>query len=941
MDCGTPIPAGAFDAEDEAEKKPAEPQDGAQTAAEEETAADVQSNVHSVGSSTDDGTGETLVFCPNCGMHMQKNPYRCDKCGSALADAPQGLGSGKSSVPLFNTEPSSLDGGYDSISDSDVARIDSFMNGGGVGGLGNDFGADDPSDLFGGGGISADDLSALTAQLANFRASSNDMPSIDAPAKPTTVRQKEPELGKERKVEDFAIDVDEPDESMAYMDNKVPVIDGCSMDEDPSADISLDPYKFLNNSMDDLTEPEPVPEPVAPVFEEPAPVAAAPVPEPITPVFEEPAPVAEEAPVPEPITPVFEEPAPVAEEAPVPEPITPVFEEPAPAAEEAPVPEPVAPIIEPIAPVEEETSVPEPIQPVEPVTPVEEAPKTEPAAPVIEPVVPAAAAAVAATATVAAAADAMEGFIPEEAPFIAEAAPTVGETAPKFEPQLTTAPTSTATDTAKPAAPSFPEPLDIKPSEPAPLRRPSDVIPKPDENAPKKGNLVYCRSCGQDMYDTEAFCKNCNAPYKGAYVPPKHAPSKQKTRTPKEPIKLFGVIPLPTAIGLSAVVVGIIILAIYVKVSTLPAKPPISGETSNSSTSTSSTVPSTPDESSVSEPVDSTTSSSSSSDVSSSEPDSSTESSSESSSSSSSSSSTKSSSSSKSSSKSSSSAVVGQAKINSLESDRTNIMNAAASIAGEVGKIEALAQHVNHAMSISSESDSAARTTFYNTNFAKTMLNSINSGKVTVDALVNSAAPKNSELNAQYQALNTLKSRYTSYYNYIKNPTGNATQFSNNCTSYYNNFTSALSQLSFNKFMINGYSDANKNSAYSSTLRTAARDIKSSVNYLTTLRTSMVNLGSRFGSSAMDTLANNANYYANAAAYTMRVNAYGIMLSGASNNYSSYATNLTHAYSAMWDSIKSYALIEHNTLNSYSTTSNNAISNATTYANRITAAVGN
>lgn len=37
------------------------------------------------------GTAETLVFCPNCGMHMQSDPFQCNKCGMYLGDKPKNV----------------------------------------------------------------------------------------------------------------------------------------------------------------------------------------------------------------------------------------------------------------------------------------------------------------------------------------------------------------------------------------------------------------------------------------------------------------------------------------------------------------------------------------------------------------------------------------------------------------------------------------------------------------------------------------------------------------------------------------------------------------------------------------------------------------------------------------------------------------------------------
>lgn len=268
-------------------------------------------------------------------------------------------------------------------------------------------------------------------------------------------------------------------------------------------------------------------------------------------------------------------------------------------------------------------------------------------------------------------------------------------------------------------------------------------------------------------------------------------------------------------------------------------------------------------------------------------------------------------------------------------------MNVALAISGEVGKLEAFAAHTSYAMKNSPQNAESARTTFYNSSFGKTMINSINSGRATVESLYRNAAPKNSELSSMYSSLNTLKSRYVSYYNYILNPTGNASQFESNCSSYYTGFTGALSLLNFNKFITSSYTTANMNTAYATSMRGAANDIKSAVSSLSMLRSNLVSLGSRFENSAESTLQGNANTYISAASYAMRVNAYRIMLSGSDSNYSSYYSNITFASTTLLNSVKSYASIGDDSLDSYSATSNNAINNATNCANSIISAVGN
>lgn len=200
-----------------------------------------------------EGNSEKLVFCPNCGMHMQHDPVKCEICGMPLGNKPNNVPAASSGVPLFNTDSDPFAdplgagglGGFDSfngISDEDASRIDNFVNGN--------------SDPMFNSGSSAfnvqatpDDFAQLTEQLANFSAAAG-MTSIEV-AENTRIRQKEPEKGQEREVSDFLMSDDLSSESIPMSDEGVPVFGSYSMEEDPSADVVLDPYAFLNTSMDE------------------------------------------------------------------------------------------------------------------------------------------------------------------------------------------------------------------------------------------------------------------------------------------------------------------------------------------------------------------------------------------------------------------------------------------------------------------------------------------------------------------------------------------------------------------------------------------------------------------------------------------------------------------------------------------------------------------
>ena len=295
MECGTPVPP---EVEEEEENEDAQANE--QSASEQPSGE--MPGIQPIGN--EEGT---LVFCPTCGMRMQKSTDHCEKCGMKLN------ANGSSGVPLVNTDP--LGGEFGGISDSDLARIDNFVNNSGLGGdISYDVsgGSDDMGGLGGGlggiGGLGGGDLNseieALNQQFANLNATSSDMPAISAPApepepQPEPVPQ-EPDLGTlSRRVEDFSMEAGMP-ETQFLSESGLPVINGGEMAE-PDEPMQLEQnYDDINI---DITAPAPtaVAEPEAPANTEPEAPAYT---EPEAPAYTEP-----EAPAyTEPETPAYTEP---------------------------------------------------------------------------------------------------------------------------------------------------------------------------------------------------------------------------------------------------------------------------------------------------------------------------------------------------------------------------------------------------------------------------------------------------------------------------------------------------------------------------------------------------------------------------------------------------------------------------------------------------------
>ena len=518
MECGTPVPPEQSEDEAPAPAEAAQPDSGAE--------------MPGIKPNSEEGT---LVFCPTCGMRMQKSTEYCEKCGMKL-------GGNSGSVPLVNTDP--IGGGdFSGMSDSDIAQIDSFVNNSGFDGSGISYGTNDydPADAFGGGNLNSE-IEALNQQFANLNATASDMPAISAP-----VHEPEPEPAPapavhepepfSRRVEDFSMDAGMP-ETQFLSESGLPVINGGEMSE-PDTPVDLEHH------LDDIdidAEPVFTPASEAPVYSEPEPVFTSPADE--SPAYTEP------------------ESAAPAEEAPA-------STEPELSTSPYGNNEPAATFDPPLSTSPYGYSEPESA------APTEEAPAfTEPEL--------------------------------STSPY------GNNEPAASFDPPLSTSPYGySEPESAAPAeeAPAFTEPElstspygNSEPSEPVRLNRP-EPSPEPKAEASEGenadlGKLIYCRNCGQDMYEKEAVCKNCGSPNKWNVKPLKKSVSGGAAKTEKEPFKLFGVISIPAIIGAAVVVVGAIVLIVSTAVNQKPNSSIInSGTTISFNSNTDTSADSTPDDS--------------------------------------------------------------------------------------------------------------------------------------------------------------------------------------------------------------------------------------------------------------------------------------------------------------------------------------------------------
>ena len=790
MECGTPVPP---EVEEEEENEDAQANE--QSASEQPSGE--MPGIQPIGN--EEGT---LVFCPTCGMRMQKSTDHCEKCGMKLN------ANGSSGVPLVNTDP--LGGEFGGISDSDLARIDNFVNNSGLGGdISYDVsgGSDDMGGLGGGlggiGGLGGGDLNseieALNQQFANLNATSSDMPAISAPApepepQPEPVPQ-EPDLGTlSRRVEDFSMEAGMP-ETQFLSESGLPVINGGEMAE-PDEPMQLEQnYDDINI---DITAPAPtaVAEPEAPAYTEP------------------------------------EAPAYTAPEAPA-------------------YTEPEAPAY------------------------------TEPEAP---------------------------AYTEPEAPAYTE-----------------------------PEAPAYTEPEFTQPRRPEP--EPAPAAESSENDGADLGKLVYCRNCGQDMYEKEAVCKNCGSPNKWNIKPLKKNVSGSAAKIQKQPTKLFGIFPIPTVIGAAVVVVGVI--ALIVATSTANKSEDLVSQPATPTTA--STVPDTPveadenaeanvpdvpdvsdvsDVSSVPEEVNPIVTNESQpepaateeaakpataevSDAESSRP------------------------ADTSSSPAATPAVTTRpntsvttrpnavitspavtttpkpavtasepaavstkpsATVTNEDKQREKILDAFEAVSAEVGKLHLYSQATSYAIDAG----------FTKTKFTSGMTSVLSGGKSNVSSLVKNAKPSSSELSSAYSSLQKLYDLYTDYYTYVTGTSDSGSKYTSTADSKLSSFNSAAkSGLSFKSLQTGNQTSSDKSRQYADMLSNAASAASNAASQFNTVKNSVADLkSSKYESDVMGVIYNDkTSAIMKAAGYAQVVSNYDEMMSGAPAEYSSAKSSLTKAAS--------------------------------------------
>ena len=864
MECGTPVPP---EEEEQEQAANGAAQGGSENAAAESADGAQVRSAPSV-EPINNGSG-TLVFCQTCGMHMQTSTTVCEKCGMPLGGSHPTVNVSNGNVPLVNNNPIENEfGGISGISDEDIGQINDLLGGSGLDAAPQMTytSASSGGEMAAIGKSTQSEIDELTRQLESFGASTGDMPAIGVQPAPVQMRQPEPKVGEARELQDFAME--SPEHTHVFTDptdRSVPIIEGGSMDEDPSADVSLNPYSFVNNVIEG-TEPAPAVEEIAPAVEEIAP---------------------------------------------------PIQPEDFAAAQAAPAVEEIAPTVEEIAP---------------PMQPEDFAPAD------IEPPV-------------------MPEYEPPVMPEYVE--PTPVESAPA--PDMPTPPA----DEAHPAPEAPAQPIQpAQPDKPIELaRRPRDPNAPPEED-PVLGKLSYCRNCGQDMYEKETVCKNCGAPYR---APKKHDASLDNRLGGGEGKKKKTI---PIIIGSAAVVCAAIVLLIVgtnanknkdgltgdetLSVNTpatsseavstaqpedtssgaLPVEPePVTEDTPAVSESDAVTPPDTSDKTD-NRPADDPKSEEASTTPDTSKPKPATSTPKPATSTTKPATTPKSTTTTpKATTTTAKNTATGtvSSKAASIEKDREKIMDAVEKMAAEVGKIDMLAQNVIYTMENASGNAETARTGYYNRDFAKNIISSIDSGKSAVDSAISSAKPKNSELDSVYSQLSALQKKYTAYYDFIKSPSGSTSKFTSSCSTYLSDFTSTLSSnFKYTKFT-SSFTAYETAESYAAAMSDAIAAANNAISAFSTLEGKLTELKKEnFDTNAVQTLSKSANSktYANAAAYAQEVAAYRIMLANPPSDYSSAYSYLKTASDKLNALVGLYNMIQENDRSSFSSESSTNITSA-------------
>ena len=498
---------------------------------------------------------------------------------------------------------------------------------------------------------------------------------------------------------------------------------------------------------------------------------------------------------------------------------------------------------------------------------------------------------------------------------------------------------------AEPETPAYTEPEFTQPRRPEP--EPAPAAESSENDGADLGKLVYCRNCGQDMYEKEAVCKNCGSPNKWNIKPLKKNVSGSAAKSQKQPTKLFGIFPIPTVIGAAVVVVGVIALIVATSManksedlvsqpatpttaSTVPDTPVEADENAEANVPDVPDVSDVSDVSSVPEEVNPIVTNESQPEPAATEeaakPATAEVSDAESSRPSDTSSSpaatpavtTRPNTSvttrpntpvtTRPNSVATSPAVTTTPKpavtvrepavvstkpsatVTNEDKQREKILDAFEAVSAEVGKLHLYSQATSYAIDAG----------FTKTKFTSGMTSVLSGGKSNVSSLVKNAKPSSSELSSAYSSLQKLYDLYTDYYTYVTDTSDSGSKYTSTADSKLSSFNSAAkSGLSFKSLQTGNQTSSDKSRQYADMLSNAASAASNAASQFNTVKNSVADLkSSKYESDVMGVIYNDkTSAIMKAAGYAQVVSNYDEMMSGAPAEYSSAKSSLTKAAS--------------------------------------------
>ncbi len=153
-------------------------------------------------------------------------------------------------------------------------------------------------------------------------------------------------------------------------------------------------------------------------------------------------------------------------------------------------------------------------------------------------------------------------------------------------------------------------------------------------------------------------------------------------------------------------------------------------------------------------------------------------------------------------------------------------------------------------------------------------MNSIESGKITVDSAINKISIVSSELTPCKNAVVSLREKYDAYYNYI---TKNSSLDPATCSSHLAAIEQALRTVRLNQYA-SSYNSNDKRLASESMNNTAVDDINATYTKFYNLRETFSKTSLNYADSAYNALASSSALFCDAVVNVYKVKAYGILM---------------------------------------------------------------